>query len=423
MLVTERTHPMRRRHDELASLLSAEYLDAICRGDAHGAEAALRKALSMGIGPATAFTRVVQPALEQVGADWERGELSVAQEHIASGISQRALASIYPMLIEDAVPNGIRVLLASVAGQLHSIGLRAVSDILEGAGFDSTYLGSDTPIEAIVDAVERVRPHVVGLSLTMPQDLAELELAVVAVTSTDPTVSVMLGGRGIPEDLRTYAGYVRDAESVVAVTEGLIAAGPVVPPVPFVRPDEPRGRVTSASDRHLASVTSDLANLARQQARRANAYRAMALTDAITGLPTRRAWDERFAAAGEPLSILVLDLDRFKAVNDRGGHLVGDALLKRVGGVVRDALRGEDFAARLGGDEFGVLLPLADRQAAAVIADRTREAVARAFHREGVTVTIGVAEFRGDQRACMLAADEALYRAKAAGGNRVEAAD
>ncbi len=328
----------------------------------------------------------MQPALERVGSDWERGALPVAQEHVASGITERALASIYPTLIDGTPKNGIRVLLAGVAGEQHSIGLRAISDVLDGEGFETIYLGPDTPVGSIVDAVDRFRPALVGLSLSLGADAEELERAVAAVAGTHLPVSVMLGGRGVPEELRGYPGYVsgrgvrgRDRPSARHGSPcGADGAGRGRGPQ--------RSKMTSPAplDRHAAATTTDLANLAREHARRASDYRAMALSDAVTGLPNRRAWDERLATMSahvrgpRPRSRRLQVRQRPRRPSRRA-----TPSSNRASTAVRDALRGDDFAARLGGDEFGVLLPHTDRRTAATIADRTRESIARALHREG----------------------------------------
>lgn len=133
----------------------------------------------------------------------------------------------------------------------------------------------------------------------------------------------------------------------------------------------------------------------------------MAVTDPLTGLFNRRyaethiaAMIAQCAAAGRPISLMLLDLDRFKAINDRHGHPAGDAVLRGFAARLRDAVRGADLVARMGGEEFCVALPGADEEEARGVAERVRAAVARAPFptAEGravpVTVSIGVAVAR-----------------------------
>jgi diguanylate cyclase (GGDEF)-like protein len=116
----------------------------------------------------------------------------------------------------------------------------------------------------------------------------------------------------------------------------------------------------------------------------------------------------------------MIDVDEFKQVNDTRGHDTGDQLLRRVGSVITQTIRPEDFAARIGGDEFAAILLGAHLGNASAVADRVRRAIAAKIT-PAVTVSIGVALLADDARATMLAADSALYEAKVAGRNRVAA--
>ena len=162
-------------------------------------------------------------------------------------------------------------------------------------------------------------------------------------------------------------------------------------------------------------------------------YRAVA--DALTGLHNRWYFDaalvreiERCRRYDARSSLLLLDLDRFKAINDSYGHTVGDAVLRTVGTVIRRHLRSADVPCRLGGDEFAVLLsdtPVAD---AIAVAERIRSDAEASCHREisrelRLTFSAGVVAIGTDAAEPDLlvdAADAALYQAKRSGGNRVE---
>lgn len=159
-------------------------------------------------------------------------------------------------------------------------------------------------------------------------------------------------------------------------------------------------------------------------------YRS-ATRDALTGLANRRllhdqldsevAWHRRH---GQPMSVLFLDLDRFKAVNDRHGHVAGDAVLVGVAQVLMAEVRTEDLVARYGGEEFVVVLRQTPAEIARAIAERVRAAIARHPFAVGpVTVSIGVATATGDAigaaESMVAAADTQLYRAKERGRNQV----
>ena len=159
--------------------------------------------------------------------------------------------------------------------------------------------------------------------------------------------------------------------------------------------------------------------------------RRMAVTDPLTGCWNRLRIQEcaqiemaRRRRYGEPVSILMIDIDFFKQVNDRHGHLAGDRLLSAFANIVRSCLREADQFGRWGGEEFVVLLAASDAAAAATIGERIRRAVAASAFSDGlhVTASLGVAEYQVNESLedWIGRADDALYAAKAAGRNRVE---
>jgi diguanylate cyclase (GGDEF)-like protein len=144
-------------------------------------------------------------------------------------------------------------------------------------------------------------------------------------------------------------------------------------------------------------------------------------TDPLTGLPNRRAWDAALADLlapphVHPACVAMIDVDHFKAYNDSHGHPAGDALLRRAAAAWRGALRARDLVARYGGEEFAVLLPECDAALGLQVAERLRTAMP-----DGQTASIGLVQWNGEADAASLVmrADEALYRAKAGGRNRV----
>jgi two-component system cell cycle response regulator len=162
----------------------------------------------------------------------------------------------------------------------------------------------------------------------------------------------------------------------------------------------------------------------------------MAITDGLTGLHNRRYMEshlgtlvEQASMRGKPLSVLILDIDYFKAVNDSWGHDAGDEVLREFAQRLRKSVRGIDLACRLGGEEFVVVMPDTDAGVASIVAERIRSRVAGepfAIHKGAraidVTVSIGMAQRQaGDTEAEVLVkrADQALYRAKRDGRNRV----
>jgi diguanylate cyclase (GGDEF)-like protein len=163
----------------------------------------------------------------------------------------------------------------------------------------------------------------------------------------------------------------------------------------------------------------------------------MATTDKLTGLANRQAC-ELFADQAmklarrnqEPLSAILIDIDHFKQVNDRYGHLAGDAVIKQLAETIQGCLRESDFLCRWGGEEYLLLMKGCDLNRAQIIAEHLRTTVKEApIVHEGVSITVtislGVAEHRDEESNTVMfgRADEALYRAKASGRDRVCTAD
>ncbi|GAB5602015.1 GGDEF domain-containing protein [Thermus sp. FJN-A] len=172
----------------------------------------------------------------------------------------------------------------------------------------------------------------------------------------------------------------------------------------------------------LLALTLLLARF-REAYGQARFWREQALTDPLTGLPNRRALEmslEREAARVErgarPFSLVLLDLDDFKGINDAKGHAEGDRVLKEVARYLRGHVRKGDLVGRWGGEEFALLLPETDLKQADCLARRLQEGLSRL----GYPASFGVAPYQGDLQDLFLRADRALYRAKALGKNRVE---
>jgi two-component system, cell cycle response regulator len=188
----------------------------------------------------------------------------------------------------------------------------------------------------------------------------------------------------------------------------------------------------------LIATTIVLALLGFVLGRQADRLAALAETDALTGLANRRALRRRLAEEFRrskryrtPVSLLLVDIDGLKQLNDTHGHPAGDRIIRIVADAIGRRLRASDFGARWGGDEFAILAPNTPANAAQASAERLVALVAHqddAHLRRTPTVSVGVATYDpaagryADLDALVRAADDALYRAKTAGRNRVAAA-
>lgn len=163
-------------------------------------------------------------------------------------------------------------------------------------------------------------------------------------------------------------------------------------------------------------------------------FERLATTDPLTGVANRRLLFDvsrrelaRSRRYGTPTSLIIIDLDHFKSINDKFGHLVGDRALSHAADVLGEAIRDADMIARYGGEEFGILLPMTDLDGAYEVAERCRTRLAeRPFQVNGenvsITASLGVASTikEGDVDELLRRADDALLRAKALGRNRTE---
>ncbi|HLJ59492.1 MAG TPA: diguanylate cyclase [bacterium] len=188
--------------------------------------------------------------------------------------------------------------------------------------------------------------------------------------------------------------------------------------------------------REMLEAFAALAALAIQRAVRDEALSQLALTDGLTGLANHRALFQalereiaRTRRTGDPLTLILIEVDKFKQINDRLGHLAGDAIVQSVADILRANSREMDLASRFGGDEFVLLLPNTTKTAAVQIAERVRQRIEEipvAGSRPlRVTASVGLAaapDDGGTASALVQAADQAMYEAKRSGGNRINVA-
>jgi diguanylate cyclase (GGDEF)-like protein len=200
----------------------------------------------------------------------------------------------------------------------------------------------------------------------------------------------------------------------------------------------PKGKLSAK--RLVATIDSAVEKWRELQASRANQEQLeiMANIDPLTGLPNRRAiqnrLDEAMAYArryGGDLSVLMLDIDHFKRINDKYGHITGDNVLEKVASSLQRRIRDIDTAGRYGGDEFIIIFPKANLPSALVAAERIRKILATTKMKDlkgnafSISVSQGLASYRpGDERDSFIyRADDALNRAKQNGRNRVETSE
>lgn len=175
----ERTRYVARRPSDLPQVGALTRM--LANGDVGDAREVVQKAWESSGSYADVATRLVQPALYDVGMLWQRNDITVAQEHLATAMSEMLLSRLFLTATLFVETSDQTALFACAAGNHHSLGLRIVSDAFELAGWTVQYLGANTPTDALVAQVDGLRPDVVGMSASMAQQLPTLRRAVEAI--------------------------------------------------------------------------------------------------------------------------------------------------------------------------------------------------------------------------------------------------
>ena len=217
--------------DTAAARLAAlrnDYVSAQLRGDRRRALQLVLSALQTGRGVHDVQQHVIAEAQREVGRLWEQNSISVAEEHMATAISQMALAHLYDHA--DRAPDiGKRIWVACVEGELHDFPARLVADTLDLAGFDVKYLGANVPTAGLLSMLARERPDLLALSATMSFNLTALRAAVSAVRAVHPRLPIAIGGGACTPALGAAEGLaeicVRDATALVAAARSVLGVG------------------------------------------------------------------------------------------------------------------------------------------------------------------------------------------------------
>ena len=373
--------------------------------------------LSRSVSPDAVVDAIVKELAEATSAD----HVVVARRRPGSRVLDATLVSSRP-----GVPDSTIIL--PVSDLEERIDRNADRERVAGEPVAVPIESSPEPVAAVVGAVGEAVP------VMAPRAIAQVAGHAGTGGGAAPTGAAVRGGTNSAQRVADrIATRVRRAYGLRdTIAAPLVADDAVVGAIVLSR------RVADpwpATARRLLDGAAREASTALSRAYSHRAAEVHASVDALTGLPNRRYFDEfcgllaRRRRADDAVGVLMIDIDRFKDLNDSFGHAVGDQVLRAVGGAIMAAVRDDDVPARYGGEEFVVLLRNPSRDVAIDVGERVRGAVGALdldeFGVAGVSVSVGVAVASVPDQpigALVAEADRALYRAKRAGRDRVVAA-
>jgi methylmalonyl-CoA mutase cobalamin-binding domain/chain len=207
--------------------LATNYLDKLLQGERHIAGQLIMDAVDKGVSVKEIYLHVFQPVLHEVGRLWQTNQVSVAQEHYCTAATQLVMSQLYTHIFSTERV-GRRLVATSVGSELHEIGVRMVADFFEMAGWDTYYLGANTPTESILQTLTQDDIDVLGISTTMTYHVSAAADLINRIRSSGAgkNVKIMVGGYPFNIDPNLWQnikadGYARDAQEAIQVANRL----------------------------------------------------------------------------------------------------------------------------------------------------------------------------------------------------------
>lgn len=217
--------PSHIEESNLLSGLAQRYLDALLAGDRHAAAQMILSAVDQDVLIRDIYLLVFQPVQREIGRLWQTNQISVAQEHYCTAATQLVMSQLYPRIF-SAERTGHRLVATCVGGELHEIGVRMVADFFEMEGWDTYYLGANTPTESVLSAIEARQPDILGVSATITMHVSDVRTLIkqVRASGMGEKVKILVGGYPFnvaPELWRRVDadGHASDAQQAVAIAD------------------------------------------------------------------------------------------------------------------------------------------------------------------------------------------------------------
>lgn len=209
------------------NLLAHQFMDFLLQGNRQAASQLILAAVKAGMPVRDVYLHVFQPTLREIGRLWQTNQISVAQEHFSTAVTQMVMSQLYPYIFTGERKNR-RMIMTCVGGELHEIGARMVADFFEMEGWDTYFLGANTPHESILRTVVERKADILAISVTMTFHVGKVREIIQKLRQDgNPRVRILVGG--FPFNLSTDLwkqvgadGFARDAQFAVAEAERIL---------------------------------------------------------------------------------------------------------------------------------------------------------------------------------------------------------
>ena len=199
-------------NDLISRKLYEQYLTALLKGRRSVCTRIVQQLLEQEIELKTLYTDLFQKSLYEVGELWERNTISVAKEHLATAITEGLLNLVYARLFSGRNSTGKKVVISCAANEFHQVGGKMVADVFEMHGWDSHFLGANTPVEELLGYIQESDPDLLGMSLSVYFNLPSLQKGLEAVRADFKNLDVFIGGQafrwGGLEAIKPYPGVL-----------------------------------------------------------------------------------------------------------------------------------------------------------------------------------------------------------------------
>ncbi|MBN2737494.1 MAG: cobalamin-dependent protein [Spirochaetales bacterium] len=202
-------------------VLNHDYLESLLKGDRRKASEMIMRAVEEGINIKDIYLHIFQPSLYEIGRLWQNNKISVAVEHFCTASTQLIISQLYPYIFNNN-KKGRRMIATCVGSELHEMGIRIVADFFEMDGWDTYYLGANSPTNSVIEAIESYQAQLIAISATMTFHIKALKDLVAAIrnSSAGKNLAVLVGGRpfNLSADLWQQVkadGFGKDAQDAI----------------------------------------------------------------------------------------------------------------------------------------------------------------------------------------------------------------